>query len=788
MGIRNPEITTLVNNVQKSDIETILQTNDLNLYQFELCCNISLEYTANFLENHPDIVNNIKKLFEDNDSYYLQKNLTAKIAKEKEQNIFERVIKCEEIAEDKYSREDTYRYHDIDPYIQGVGYKEYRKYFERRCTAAEKLDSLFNFDKAVQQTEKRIKKSSGEECFRILTTPIEDIKEYNEAKKLQAVLEKYYDQTSFLAERTGFNTDLYYTYLNADSAFSYVPGALDMLGKYRSQPKIEQLYEEKLRSLISMKTINESDRHFNCFSRAGINHFSKKMTETILKDPSSEDSKFYIQLGKEIYRKQEFLLYGKEPITSLATTLAKKHPDIAIEFLKLYLSEYKFEDIEKLYEKNKALLPIVIEKLESYQDKNGTYTPSNKIRAHNYWLQTKDPKLKAIARAPLPTTITVDSNLISLSKNSDYAPIFEDLKNAQIDSLKVNLNDFEPSDFDTLQKILQNYPNLKTIDFIGTTSKKKQYNIDAKILLSNKNLEHIKFGENITVDNAEILLKDFPNLTTIEKCNNTTFNNSAIFWQTLREHKPQQLENIIKVTQNDISKEELKAIMNQYPDLYIEHNISTLQKMSDRNQAIINAKKSKNLEDIRWVAITGGIIEYLKLIDKKDRPSFDDLNQKIETNYSDDSCFDEMRDEYGNKYFETLTEVADLCGFTEIKEEAELLSAVQDKRIVEYLKSQKPEDIPPFTRLSQKTVGTEKGDSILTYIKKRYSKEEYPTVLAEVLTLTKATEKDLQSLENDKDFGTIVKQYAERQKLDKQAKATKSAFEQWKKQQSGKEV
>ena len=102
---------------KQKDIEIVLSQENLDLYQLEVCLNIDENITTIFLAEHTDAQECVKKLFEDPNTYLVQKRLR-----------------------DNGS-----------------------------------LQKVFDVNTQFVQTEEKLKKLPGEEIFRIFTTKEDDI-------------------------------------------------------------------------------------------------------------------------------------------------------------------------------------------------------------------------------------------------------------------------------------------------------------------------------------------------------------------------------------------------------------------------------------------------------------------------------------------------------------------------------------------------------------------------------------------------------------------------------------
>ena len=892
MSIRNFLNTKIIHQTQEADVATVLQNENLNLYQFDVCCDISLAYTSKFLEEHPEITERIQRLFEDTSTHHLQKKLKERFEKEKDTEGLKQAYNAIANKGSATYAED-YRSKQLDPYLivpeidvpedvteyglarmvsarkglsvvankfniaadihsvrkwlesasdedlekwceacrEALGVTDEPDYFKERATAAEKLNKLFDFEGKFADTVQRTKELPGEKCYEICMTPIEQIEAYVQAQNLREVLETYYDQTSFLAERR--DNDLFYTYLHGDNAFAYAEKALSMIGKYRNCPEFEKMIEDKTAALISMQTIDGQERSFSYFSRSGVSAFRRHMAEAALKDPTSEDSLFYFEHEENVFKQDVDNHNGS---SEMYAQIAAAHPDLFEG-----IESYDAAGFAKLYDKShdERLVPILTAKVKGMKHKDGTLPLEAKVLAYTYAEITGNKELKEMAVMPIDELRISGKALRVFKDDVDYQPLFEELWGADKDKIIIENITQEDTKTKPFRNLISENPYLREIEF----NDRNEIEIDAKSLL-NPNLKKINLGY-IVVSNIEELIELLPDM---EEIASWTDKNTDKIYASLMKKRPEKLERVHIRDKNGESYQ----LMRKYPDLLVNDSDRSRSDLQWRNAAIVSAKKSKDINDVISVVYHKGIVEYLELIDEKDRPSFEDLSNKKEE-YPYKNCFDVMKEKYGDQYLATLAVVAGLCGLTEIKKEAAIREAVQEVRVLEYLSTAKPEDWPTFEDLNKKselfgekscfelmrdqygegyidvlaevavlcglseikkeaellkaakdksvaehimsikedkrptfaslcapTICTNDGRSVIDQIKKSYNEEEYANVMADILSLTKATKEDMQSLEGDEKFGEIVKQYAKRQQREQNVAASKSAFEKCK--------
>lgn len=723
------EILKIRDQIQKRDIATILQTNDLNPYLLEICRTINAEYTKKFLKKHPAIKNKIKEFstYPENPKKQEQAKILHYI-----------LIRYYEQATDlAYRMASDYDDDSYDNYEDNNYDYNYYSYSDQDNDYSNNDDNYNSSDYDLNNTD-----------------------DYNALS-------------------------LSNTYLAEDYYYDRIPYELDMVGKYCSQPTIEKLYEKRLAGILTMETIDGMHYNFYDYSHAGEKAFLNKMVKTVLKDPTSNSSKFYLKYEDRIAKPTEKI----QVYLTIADGLITAHPDFAKRFIDKILESSSIclkylPQLDKLYDATQYIR--IKDEIKNFIicTAGNTECFESKILACKYSVKFNDSDLKEFLNTPFKGeshSYYIDENTISLlQENVDFQPFYNTLNSSSIKNIHYSL--YEQND-DILQKILQNCPMLENISIHCEE-------FDARMLLENKNLKVIDFGLE-QVNNAETLLEGLPKLEKITQYE--SFNNKDAFWDALMKHKPDNLE-YIDVSPEDIEEEKAKVLMEKYPNLCIHYPFyydtnkyddserGKLKKLYNRNAAIIKAKKSKHVVDIAHVIENKGIIEYLNLMDKNDRPTLEDWQKPTIRG----NCFSYLETYYSDNYLETLKNVADLCSIPKLKKEATLLEIIKKKQLSEFLGALKPNERPSITNLLLDNMLTDKA-SLTKHIKNAYN-DNYPEVIKEILTLYRPTDKELELLQSNIDITPNIEQYKRQLQYEKNAATTKSAYEKWKAQQLEKGV
>lgn len=720
------KVTKQFRDAEQKDIEIILSQKDVNLHQLELCLWINENLTTQFLSEHAEVREHLTTLFEDINTYFVQKRL----------------------AENEH------------------------------------LQAVLDVQKLFSQSGEKIKKQPGDEVFRIFTTPESQIKAYEEAKSLQNILANYYSQTAELSD-IGKDADLCYTGFSNDNRWNgRLNLLLDEVGKYVAQPEIEALAEAKIGAIFAYATFDSPNTHFTYHSEAGIRTFEQRMIDTVSKNPNSIQAKFYVAHSDNVLMQWRHncgrdgaKMKYTETMQQLVDKLIDKNPKMALVCLDKVKTYCAAEYLANIYEKSgqEAVLLMLSAKIQSDMKENNGLNFKNKALAHYWGSVTNNDDLQKTAKTPIANEVSLDATTLGLLRRDK--PLVEELKKTKISKMTINTQLLQnEADLKMLEDVIAAQPALSEIKLVGEGT------LNAQVLLKATELKKLDIGPT-TINEPEKLIGALQHLETIVSETRYGAKNKTdmtALYEALMEKRPAKLNKI----NLPFKKKEEDDLMEKFPDLlinYREYNNSPLQ---SRNAAIIKAIESKKIEDVKRVIRSEGLIEYLQLIDKKNRPSFKELNEVVE-GWPSGSCFDAMRSTYGNRYFEMLAQVADLCGLKELQIEAKVLSAANDKKLPEYLETLSPKERPHFSDFLKQTVSAESNERLLDKIRKAYPKNQHEAVLMKVLALTSATDKDLEVLGAEQDFQQVAKRYAAQKKQAENAAATRAAFEKWKEEHRG---
>lgn len=253
---------------KKKDIQTLLNLKDLNIYQLEVCLDISPELTGEILRQNKELSDKVYKLFVNPQTYNIQKDI-------------------------------------------------------RRT-----LQAGFDVDEAFKECERNLRALSGDEVFTILTTPIPeaDKEKRQDAKQIKKVLDDYYAQTRLLSKRAP-DAQLNYDGFADDKRWTEDKNALlEIIGKYADKPSLEKMMEERIGKIFSLYSYHEEKTEFQCLSSAGAEAFQKNMVEELRADPTSDKAKFYVKYADAVLNQNETRIKFMDMLAQLHPVLAEHYP------------------------------------------------------------------------------------------------------------------------------------------------------------------------------------------------------------------------------------------------------------------------------------------------------------------------------------------------------------------------------------------------------------------------------------------------------------------------------
>lgn len=727
------------------------------------------------------------------------------------------------------------------------------------------LKGVLNVDKLLKTATKRLYALPGKDVFRILRHNHDNLEQEQRAAKLCEILDNYYNQTEDLSSRN--DNDLFYTsYKDASYWGETEKSWLDEVGKYTDQPAMEKMLEKRLARIYSLYAypgINwdrDDDKkggkrykgHSFCYmSRKGAENFAEKMAESLLKDPQSPQSKFYLQYAKTVFDQREFghlylemaekllpKLLPQNSVEKLLPKLLSKHMEICqkmykdmdrssmkdmevhkpiaekwkVELLrnpdselsKFYLEYakypsshyvYNFLDMAKdVMEHYKDTRPDVCDKLcesvtyaaridenvqDSYLVELYEIYPNPKLEEHiSNGLRKLDPEHETDDITDYATRYEATG----LSGYKDLvAKCLETAITKRLGYVELEGLDGKYAYKDMFEQMRQ--AGVKEIHFQTRkgSEKGKNFALDADLFVPNNNLRvlrssyHYDSGmpHSMILVNPEKLLEQAPNLEILSFATDD-IGREAVY-KALMKHKPAKLEHL------DIELSTKKAIelMKKYPDLCVGDRYEKdeeFHKLYARNSCVIAAIAGKDGKERLKRAIEEGVlVETLTVMPKEKLPKKEDFDKEI---------MGLMHEKYGKDTAKTMQQIAQFSGIEELKQEAELLQAVHDKKVVEYLQSLPQDQRPNIEKLSQPTMfglqkpGKEK--SIFDEIKAVYKDaDEYTKVVKEVLSAIGVSKKDIERAADRKDIGEAAVMLLQEEQLAQRNQQGKADFMAW---------
>lgn len=722
-----------------------------------------------------------------------------------------------------------------------------------------RLGDLFDTDKLLKTATERLYAMSGKDVFRILRHGHNNMEQEQRAEKLYDILSEYYDQTEYLNHR--HDTDLCYTSYNKDERWGAKQKSwLQEVGKYADQPAMEKMLEQRVAriySYFSYPAINLREgkeryveRSFSYMSRAGAEMYAELMTQSLLADPTSTQSKFYLENAKAVFDQYRCEYLYLEVAEKVLPKLLPTHPEICdkmykemdessmrhvrvsketvekwqktilenpdSELAKFYLEHIKYPsshyvydllDVAKtVFKEFKETRPDVCDKLcetvihsarlgnerrggnvqEEYLAELYAIYPNPQLSEHmNKGLESEEINkdwsyIASYAERFEITGLEGYKKLIAKCIEESFHPKY-DLGYAKG---RLEINDL--SDKYTYKEMFEQIRQSNVIAITVYSRNKKEetsFALDAGLLVPNKKLRQLgsyyhydsKLPAKQILLNPEKLLEQAPNLEKLEYTTDDAGRDAAFTF--LMRQKP---ENLMEINLQ-FSDEQAILLMEKYPGLVVgdryDKKSEKAEKLFSRNQKIVDAIEEKNgKERVRKAINNGVLMEVMSVMPKSKMPKLEDF---------DDEIMKLMREKYGQDAAQTMQKIAKLSKLDGVQKESELLMAVRDKKVVEYLRSLPASERPSVAKLSKPTaLGLRKPDgsgmSVFEEIRKVYKNEgEYLMVAKEVLTIVGVTKNDIEKAAGREDIGDALKMLMEEKQIAKEKEQGKADFMAW---------
>ena len=515
--------------------------------------------------------------------------------------------------------------------------------------------------------------------------------------------------------------------------------------------------------------VNADDVDISSLFKWILADIQKKWIKAVIEKPDSPKAQVYLNFSERFLSKyrigfEQTSVYQKT-IEALADFLMENNMAGGPELLAKACEKGNREYIEKMYHKysSEECLKAIAAGLEKRYENKSPESLAENLFLYTYAFRAKNEiLLKKTEIYQSRKEIITQKEVDLIKEGVDYGPFLEHFKHSGVRTIVCTFP--EKADEEKFGKLISGHADLEEItiesDFYGNC-------IGAGVFLPNPRLKKA-FMKHVKIKDAQRFMSELPDLEYLE----IRPRNSKTFHKTAMENKPEKLEYL---DYDGDSKEKI-ALLKKYPDLLVKQHWMDDDELYKRNERIIKAKKTRNIKDIQRLAADGGLLEYLALIDPKDRPTFADLVNVTGPNDYNVGCFEAMC--WRKDYKEVIDKVYELCDFSSCEEDANLFRAIKEKNLIGYLESLEPEKRPSLKRFLEPVV---KGSrTFVEEIKLVYLNDREQKVMENVLKLCDYTYEDMDVLAKDWVFSKLATTY-KKQKRDKQRlKASQVAFEKWK--------